>query len=349
MIDCNDILIMMSSSQLSIQSSVPAIVSLPIQSTTQTIAQSTAQMSVQSIDQLPTSMKESYKDDSIVVEWSSISNDHLFLSLDGKNDKNGRNGKNGKNDNEYTLISGILFNSSINRKGWRMTSSAMESIVEDFNKTRDVPYLHNFFINHDFMNVESMVGRVTDLKYDKDRQEVVYQAKLNRCHPVVERLEMFKSVSASILVDDFRCGISNCGKKYNQSFFGWSNTCDHPYDGKNNFPEAYHAKHIETSIVTMPAYDTSLEMNSSPYSSVVSLSSNKMIAGLMQAHSGLALSLDVTNDNAANVNTANANTANKNLGNEVKSSKLDIEILNSLKILIDQIESIEHILVSISK
>jgi len=158
----------------------------------------------------------------------------------------------------FQKIRGVLFDTDPNDHGFAMSSKALEYMGKHFRKTKDVGYLHNFFKDHEFMSVDSMLGRVIDLYYNEKSIQMMYESLLSKKHPLVQRVELMKSVSGTIVRGSLEC--VKCGDPYTNSFFP-KPTCDHVPDGKDVYPITHKAIHIETSFVTFPAYKkTSVEM-----------------------------------------------------------------------------------------
>ena len=178
---------------------------------------------------------------------------------------------------EFRKIKGVLFDTGVNDHGFAMSAKALEHMVAHFNRTIDVPFLHNFFTNHDFMNVDAMLGRQVKLTFDEKTQQMFYEALISNKHPTGARAELMKSVSGTIIRGALECNQVGCDSLYTSGFFP-EPTCEHIPNGSDVFPITHKAIHIETSFVTFPAYKkTSVEVQNihEKYANSTSFSAEK--------------------------------------------------------------------------
>lgn len=145
----------------------------------------------------------------------------------------------------YRKVRGTLLDTSRNRKGFGLTEGALKFMVDNFQKTKTEPDLHNYFRDHDYGKVDSMMGRITDLRFDSKKKRVRYTAVLDLRHQTSQRIDMFKNVSATIAHGDPICSV--CEKEWG--------TCSH-YGTDEAYPRSTKAIHLETSTVTLPAYQS---------------------------------------------------------------------------------------------
>lgn len=159
----------------------------------------------------------------------------------------------------FRKVTGILFDTGVNDHGFAMSAKAFKHMISHFKRTIDTPYLHNFFRDHEFMSVDAMLGRQVKLTFNQKSEQVLYEALLSNKHPLVQRAELMKSVSGTIVRGTLEC--NNCGDPYTNGWFP-EPTCDHIPNGSDTFPVTHKAIHIETSFVTFPAYrKTSVEVS----------------------------------------------------------------------------------------
>ncbi len=162
---------------------------------------------------------------------------------------------------KYRKVSGTLLDTTLNDHGFSLSSDALSFMENHYSKTKNVGHLHNFFKNHEYYDVEALMGRHSNLEHKKGpKNRIQYTSLLDRRHPLTDRADAFRSVSATIAHGDQSC--SSCNMKltdpdHDSSVHGsW-----HPVSNK--------AIEIETSFVTFPAYkSTSVEMSS--FSSLMS-------------------------------------------------------------------------------
>jgi len=157
---------------------------------------------------------------------------------------------------KWRKVTGTLLDTSLNDHGFSLSPKALSFMESHFNKTKNVNHLHNFFKNHQYYDVEALMGRHTNLEHKKGKEHrIVYTSLLDRRHPLTDRADAFRNVSATIAHGDQTC--SNCNESLNDGSHypethngGW-----HPVSNK--------AIEIETSFVTFPAYkSTTVEMSS---------------------------------------------------------------------------------------
>lgn len=127
-----------------------------------------------------------------------------------------------------------------NRKGFGVTEGGMKVFVDHFNATKDDKDLHNFFKDHDYGKIDSMLGRIVDTRYDEKNKRVRRTALIDLRHPTAQRLDMFQNLSTTLLHGKPVC--SQCGDQ-------WM-SCNH----NNAFPRSTVAYGIEDSLVTQSAY-----------------------------------------------------------------------------------------------
>lgn len=127
-----------------------------------------------------------------------------------------------------------------NRKGFGVTEEGMQVFVDHFNATKDDKDLHNFFKDHDYGHIDSMLGRIVDTQYDAKNKRVRRIALIDLRHPTAQRLDMFQNLSTTLLHGKPVC--STCGQQYQ--------SCAH----SDAYPESTVAYGIEDSLVTQSAY-----------------------------------------------------------------------------------------------
>lgn len=135
----------------------------------------------------------------------------------------------------YTILDGDK-----NRKGFGITSAGMQIFVDHFNATKEDKDLHNFFKDHDYGKIDSMLGRIIETTYDKKNNRVRRTALIDLRHPTAQRLDMFQNLSTTLLHGKPMC--SECGSQYM--------SCSHV----DSYPESSVAYGIEDSLVTQSAY-----------------------------------------------------------------------------------------------
>jgi hypothetical protein len=157
---------------------------------------------------------------------------------------------------KWRKVTGTLLDTSLNDHGFSLSPKALSFMESHFKKTKDVNHLHNFFKNHQYYDVEALMGRHVNLEHKKGKKHrIEYSSLLDRRHPLTDRADAFRNVSATIAHGDQTC--SNCDNSLNDGAHspsthggGW-----HPVSNK--------AIEIETSFVTFPAYkSTTVEMSS---------------------------------------------------------------------------------------
>ena len=136
-----------------------------------------------------------------------------------------------------------------NREGFGFTENAMKNVVKHFNETKEDPDLHNFYRDHDYKHIDSLLGRVVKMWFDDKNKRVKATALIDTRHPLGNRLDMFKNLSGTFLHGKKLC--SMCGQKFG--------SCDHV--GKDVYPESDIAYSMEHSLVTLSA-DPSAKMDS---------------------------------------------------------------------------------------
>lgn len=127
-----------------------------------------------------------------------------------------------------------------NRKGFGVTEDGMKTFVDHFHATKEDKDLHNFFKDHDYGKIDSMLGRIVDTRYDAKNKRVRRTALIDLRHPTAKRLDMFQNLSTTLLHGKPIC--SECGSE-------WM-TCNHT----KSFPRSTVAYGIEDSLVTQSAY-----------------------------------------------------------------------------------------------
>jgi hypothetical protein len=127
-----------------------------------------------------------------------------------------------------------------NRKGFGVTEEGMQVFVDHFNATKNDKDLHNFFKDHDYGKIDSMLGRIVDTRYDNKNKRVRRTALIDLRHPTAQRLDMFQNLSTTLLHGKPVC--SECEQT-------WM-SCGHT----DSFPKSTVAYGIEDSLVTQSAY-----------------------------------------------------------------------------------------------
>lgn len=127
-----------------------------------------------------------------------------------------------------------------NRKGFGVTEEGMQVFVNHFNATKDDKDLHNFFRDHDYGHIDSMLGRIVDTRYDNKNKRVRRTALIDLRHPTAQRLDMFQNLSTTLLHGKPVC--SECHREWR--------SCGHT----NAFPRSTVAYGVEDSLVTQSAY-----------------------------------------------------------------------------------------------
>ncbi len=127
-----------------------------------------------------------------------------------------------------------------NRKGFGVTEGGMKTFVDHFNATKEDKDLHNFFKDHDYGKIDSMLGRIVNTRYDEKNKRVRRTALIDLRHPTAQRLDMFQNLSTTLLHGKPVC--SECNSQ-------WL-SCDHT----ESFPRSTVAYGIEDSLVTQSAY-----------------------------------------------------------------------------------------------
>lgn len=156
---------------------------------------------------------------------------------------------------KWRKVTGTLLDTSLNDHGFSLSPNALTFMSDHFSKTKDVSHLHNFFKNHEYFDVEALMGRHTSLEHKKGKKHrVEYTSLLDRRHPLTDRADAFRSVSATIAHGDQTC--SSCNMHLTDP-----NHDSHTHGSWH--PVSNKAIEIETSFVTFPAYkSTSVEMSS---------------------------------------------------------------------------------------
>lgn len=156
---------------------------------------------------------------------------------------------------KWRKVSGTLLDTSLNDHGFSLSPQALAFMADHFKKTKNINHLHNFFKNHQYYDVEALMGRHASLEHKKGKDHrIEYTSLLDRRHPLTDRADAFRSVSATIAHGDQTC--SNCDMQLsNPDHSAYTHGSWHPVSNK--------AIEIETSFVTFPAYQsTSVEMSS---------------------------------------------------------------------------------------
>ncbi len=140
----------------------------------------------------------------------------------------------------FKKINYTILDMEQNRKGFGVTEDGMKVFVDHFNTTKDDKDLHNFFKDHDYGKIDSMLGRIVDTRYDDKNKRVKRTALIDLRHPTAQRLDMFQNLSTTLLHGKPVC--SQCGDQ-------WM-SCNHT----DSFPRSTVAYGIEDSLVTQSAY-----------------------------------------------------------------------------------------------
>ncbi len=140
----------------------------------------------------------------------------------------------------FKKINYTILDMEQNRKGFGVTEDGMKVFVDHFNATKDDKDLHNFFKDHDYGKIDSMLGRIVDTRYDDKNKRVKRTALIDLRHPTAQRLDMFQNLSTTLLHGKPVC--SQCGDQ-------WM-SCNH----SDSFPRSTVAYGIEDSLVTQSAY-----------------------------------------------------------------------------------------------
>lgn len=140
----------------------------------------------------------------------------------------------------FKKINYTILDMEQNRKGFGVTEDGMKVFVDHFNTTKDDKDLHNFFKDHDYGKIDSMLGRIVDTRYDDKNKRVKRTALIDLRHPTAQRLDMFQNLSTTLLHGKPIC--SQCGDQ-------WM-SCNHT----DSFPRSTVAYGIEDSLVTQSAY-----------------------------------------------------------------------------------------------
>jgi hypothetical protein len=155
---------------------------------------------------------------------------------------------------DWRKIGGELYSNEMTSNNFALHVDAMKYIVAHFNKTKNVEYLHNFFKNHEYYNIDSLLGRYTHLEVrevNADKQILEYEAILSNKHPIVQRAELFKCVSGTFIRGAIEC--SECGQPYKDSW-EMEPSCDHIPNNTTIKPVTRKAINFEISYVTLPRY-----------------------------------------------------------------------------------------------
>lgn len=140
----------------------------------------------------------------------------------------------------FKKINYTILDMEQNRKGFGVTEDGMKTFVDHFNATKDDKDLHNFFKDHDYGKIDSMLGRIVDTRYDDKNKRVKRTALIDLRHPTAQRLDMFQNLSTTLLHGKPVC--SQCGEQWR--------ACGH----NDAFPRSSVAYGIEDSLVTQSAY-----------------------------------------------------------------------------------------------
>jgi hypothetical protein len=155
---------------------------------------------------------------------------------------------------QWMKVHGQLLSTKKNTHGFVIAPEGLEFCATDFAATREKSNRHQFFQNHDYFNVESQLGRVIGLDYDSKKKVLNYGSLGDLRHKTVQRIDAFKNVSATIGIPEWHCSLCDT-----VNF-----RCEHRPNGADVFPVAKKLVHLETSVVTLPAYDdTTLEAGAS--------------------------------------------------------------------------------------
>lgn len=151
----------------------------------------------------------------------------------------------------YTILDG-----NRNRKGFGVSDEGMKIFVDHFNATKEDKDLHNFFKDHDYGHIDSMLGRIVETEYDKKNNRVLRTALIDLRHPTAQRLDMFQNLSTTLLHGKPVCSVN--GEDWN--------SCSH----NDAFPKSSVAYGIEDSLVTQSAYPNAKRSSMSMFKSSLS-------------------------------------------------------------------------------
>jgi len=176
----------------------------------------------------------------LVPSSEDITQDELRLvTSDAKKENLSKDELSGLKD-RFKKIHYTILDMEQNRKGFGVTENGMQVFVDHFNATKDDKDLHNFFKDHDYGKIDSMLGRIVDTRYDVKNKRVRRTALIDLRHPTAQRLDMFQNLSTTLLHGNPVC--SKCGQT-------WT-SCGHT----DSFPRSNVAYGIEDSLVTQSAY-----------------------------------------------------------------------------------------------
>lgn len=176
----------------------------------------------------------------LVPSSEDITQDELRLvTSDAKKQNLSKDELSGLKD-RFKKINYTILDMEQNRKGFGVTEDGMQVFVDHFNATKNDRDLHNFFKDHDYGKIDSMLGRIVDTRYDAKNKRVRRTALIDLRHPTAQRLDMFQNLSTTLLHGKPVC--SECGQQ-------WM-SCGH----SNSFPRSTVAYGIEDSLVTQSAY-----------------------------------------------------------------------------------------------
>ncbi len=140
----------------------------------------------------------------------------------------------------FKKINYTILDSERNRKGFGVSEDGMKVFVDHFNATKEDKDLHNFFKDHDYGKIDSMLGRIVNTEYDATNKRVRRTALIDLRHPTAQRLDMFQNLSTTLLHGKPVCSVN--GEE-------WS-SCSH----NDAYPMSSVAYGIEDSLVTQSAY-----------------------------------------------------------------------------------------------
>jgi hypothetical protein len=176
----------------------------------------------------------------LVPSSEDITQDELKLITSDAHKKNLSNEELNGLQKRFKKIHYTILDSEQNRRGFGVSDEGMKVFVDHFNATKEDKDLHNFFKDHDYGKIDSMLGRIVDTQYDDKNKRVRRTALIDLRHPTAQRLDMFQNLSTTLLHGKPVC--SRCGLQ-------WL-SCGHD----ESFPKSTVAYGIEDSLVTQSAY-----------------------------------------------------------------------------------------------
>ena len=183
------------------------------------------------------SLRVSFKD--LVPSNEDITQDELRLTTSDAHKELSEDELSGL-QKRFKKINYTILDSERNRKGFGVSEDGMKTFVDHFNATKEDKDLHNFFKDHDYGKIDSMLGRIVDTEYDVKNKRVRRTALIDLRHPTAQRLDMFQNLSTTLLHGKPVCSVN--GEEWN--------SCSH----NDAFPMSSVAYGIEDSLVTQSAY-----------------------------------------------------------------------------------------------